>query len=355
MSQLLDLFHGATEASGIIVYKSYLDETGIKSDDPFCIIAGYVGDVREWQKVDDDWKFVLADFGVPYFHALAFYRREDKCANWKASKRVAYINALFDCIRDHEVWLVTSAVEVPIFLSLTEDERRIVTGGEHNGLKWKSMGAPNTPYFVPFQECILQASTHVPRGEVLYPIMSKQDQYEMKALELYDMILNTNPPLKCRPKLAEEMLFSNPKAARPLQAADLAAYWSGKVMRYLARNGKDSWDRFPHRVELRRLFERVRDYRQLKLFNFEGLMLSLQFVNRHIKTSFPTLDQLLPSLSPAERKRVLAVMWKVTMQGFLDQWQPSGREDHGRIDNVLFDRSEPLPLRWIKRLSQPEA
>src|SRR5579872_308848 len=227
IAQIAEVVHGATESSIFVPFKSYLDETGIQSQDPYCVIAGYVGNIAEWKNVEHDWRFVIDEFKVPYFHALEFYGDDEKYKDWKSGKRSAFINALFDCIRDHEVWLVTSAVDVPAFRLLTEDERRYVTGGMHNGIKWKKMGAPNKPYFVPFHECVLQAAKYVPEHDLLYPIMSRQDQYEMKALELYDMMLDSDPALKCRPKLADDMIFSNPKCVPQLQAADLAAYWSG--------------------------------------------------------------------------------------------------------------------------------
>jgi hypothetical protein len=313
------------------VFKAYLDETGIQRHDPYCIIAGYVGEVCEWKKVGWDWKFVLDAFKVPYFHALEFYGDDEKklYRGWKPGKRAAFLNALFDCLRDHKVWLISSAVDVRAFWSFTEDERRYVTGGVHNGMKWKSSGAPTKPYFLPFHEAVIQSCSHTPEDDKVWTIMSRQEQYRMKALELYDMMLASEPAMQCRPKLGDDMVFSDPKAVYELQAADLAAYWSGKAMRYIAKAGTRSLARFPNRVEMARLFERMRDWSDLKLFNFEGLMLLLQGSNRYIKTSFPTLDQTLPSVPLARRREILSDMRRVNFRKFSDQWQPSPQGDHG--------------------------
>jgi hypothetical protein len=337
------------------VLKAYLDETGVDGDAPYCVITGYVGDKLEWEKVDRDWKYVLEEFKVPYFHALEFYGEDEKYENWKEGKRSAFIKALFDCTKNHGVWLVSCAVDSREFRGLTEDERRMVTGGVHNGMKWKSHGAPTKPYFVPLQECIIQAASHVPDNDKVWPVMSRHEKYKAKALEIYNMMLDAVPPMKCRPKLGDEMLFSDPKTCHPLQAADLAAYWTGKAMRYRARTGTKSLAQFPNRVEIKQVFARMRSWNDLKLFDWQGLLTVLQFCNRYIKTSFPTRDQRWPSLPVEERKRVLSVMRKADLRKFLDQWQSTAQERHGRNESVLGGHSEPSLLRWIERLSPPKS
>jgi hypothetical protein len=306
-----------------------MDETGLQRHDPYCVIAGYVGDVREWDTVERKWKFVLEDFKVAYFHSLEFYGNDEKklYVGWKPSKRLAFQNALIDCLRDSKVWLISSAVDVQVFMSLTEDERRYLTGGLHNGFKWKKQGAPNKPYFVPFHETVIQAASHTPVGEKVLPIMSWQEQYEPKALELYRMMLDSDPPMQCRPKLGEDMAYSDHKSVRPLQAADLAAYWSGKAMRHMAKMGTRNLKTFRHRVEMKRLFERMKSWNDLKLFNFQGLMMLMQVSNRFIKTSFPTLDQATPLLPACQRKEILSIMRKVNFREFVHRWKPDSSTD----------------------------
>ncbi|MGD0973745.1 MAG: DUF3800 domain-containing protein [Candidatus Korobacteraceae bacterium] len=329
------------------IFKSHMDETGIQWDDPYCTIAGHVGRCQEWERLEHDWRFVLAEFKVEYFHSLEFYGSDEKYKNWKPGKRKAFIKNLFDCLQHRDLRLVGSSIDVKLFRSLTEDERHYITGGHHNGMKWTSPGAPSKPYFVPFHNCIVQLVKHVPNGDLLYPVMSRQDQYKMKALELYDLMLKSDPPMNCRPKLAEDMVFSDPKKVPELQAADLVTYWLGRFMTYRAKSGDTRGINFPHRVELRRVFERLANWDDLKLFDFQGLMAVLTGVNRYIKTSILTRDQLLPSLPVAERKRILGVMRKASLCRFLDHWQPIAQGDHDRNEIAPFGYSEPVLLRWI--------
>lgn len=212
---------------------------------------------------------------------------------------------------------------------MTEDERRYLTGAVHTGMKWRTHGAPTKPYFLPFQHCLIQGADLVPDDGLVYPVMSRQDQYEMKALELYEAMLNSDPPMRCRNKLAEDMVFSDPKKVPGLQAADLAAYWFGQSRTYVVKTGDRLHRDYPNMLEMAMLLKNARDSDDLKLFNFQGLMLVMYGANRYIKTSFPTRDQLLPSLPVEKRREVLGVMRKANFRPFLTRWRPDALEGHG--------------------------
>jgi hypothetical protein len=360
---LLRVLHGATESLGFLMlkaYKSYMDETGIQRGDRYCSIAGYIMTASEWDDFGRDWRFVLGEYmrDVPeekrYFHALEFYGGDKKYKNWTSGKRNSFIKALFGVIHDLNPALFASSVDSECFFSLTEDERRYLTGGIHNGMKWKKHGAPTKPYYLPFTHCIVQSTDLVPDDAMIFPVMSRQDQYEMHALEIYEGMLSSDPPMKCREKLADDMIFSDPKMVPGLQAADLAAYWFGKSMTYVVKTGDRLHKHYPNMVEMTMLLHNVRDSDDLKLFNFQGLMLVMFGANRYIKTSFPTLDQLLPSLPVEERKKILSVMRKADLRKFLDQWKPTPQANHGQSETALDGHSEPTLLRWIRRLSPLE-
>jgi hypothetical protein len=347
------IVHGDSGRGGFDMFKFYADETGIQFNDRYCTIAGYVGNVAQWEGVEHDWKFVLEEFKIPYFHALEFYGSDRKYRSWSKGKRNAFINLLMDCLRDHEIRVLGSSVDVQVFNSLTLDERHYLTGGFHNGMKWKYQGSPSKAYFLPFHNVLQQSTKYVADGSFMYPVMSRQDQYEMKALELYERMLDGYPAPKCRAKWADDMIFSDPKRVVQLQAADMAAYWLGKFMRYLAATGDKTAKDFPNKYEFLRVMERLQSDSDFKLFDFQGLMLLLQGSNRYIKTSFPGLDQSLPSLPVEERKRILSVMRKADLRKFGDQWRPTGQAVHAQTETAPADHSVPVLLRWLKSPSQP--
>ncbi|HYM78420.1 MAG TPA: DUF3800 domain-containing protein [Candidatus Dormibacteraeota bacterium] len=324
ISEIYDVVHGATPKSGFMVFKSYMDEAGIDARSPYCSIAGYIAPKDEWEQFERDWRFILKEYmrDLPeserYFHSVEFYENYPKYRSWKKGKRESFINALFRAINDRHVALFLSSVDQRIFFQFTEDERRYLTGGIHNGFKWASHGAPTKPYFLPFQFCMIQGANFVKDDDKIFPIMSRQEQYRMKALELYEQMLNTDPPMKCRHKLADDMVFSDPKKTPPLQAADLAVYWFAQLNTWQALTGNRLSDGFPRHLELQKIVKNAMRLDDLKKFDFCGLMLGLQGCNRYIKTSWVTRDQLLPSLPIEKRKEILQVMRKVNLRRFLD-------------------------------------
>lgn len=318
-----------------MVFRSYMDEAGIQTSDPYCSIAGYVAPIDEWNKFERDWRFILDDYMVNileldrYFHALEFYGNHKKYRTWSSAKRKSCEAALFRAINDRELALFMSTIDSAVFFSMTVDERRYLTGGQHNGIKWKHHGAPSKPYFLPFQFCMIQSANFIRDGDKVFPVMSWQEQYKMKAVELYKLMLNTEPPLQCRDKLADEVVFSNPKKVAALQASDLAVYWFGQFNNWKKRTQSVFSEGYPDRVQLMRLMNNVRSFYDLKLFDFKGIMISLGGCNRYVKTSFPTLDQQLDSVPVRQRLEILSSMRKVNFRKFLDQWRPGVLKDHG--------------------------
>lgn len=328
IGQISQVVHGATESSRFMIFKSYMDESGIQADDPYCTIAGYLAPVNEWVEFERQWRFVLGEYmrGIPeqlrYFHALEFYGDDDKYWGWKRGKRESFENALFTIINECKLALFSCSIDSRVFFSLTDDERHYLTGGQHNGVRWKKYGAHKSPYFLPFHFCMIQSASFVQNGDKVFPVMSRQDQYRMKALELYELMLNTDPAMQCRDKLADDVVFSDPKKAMPLQAADLAVYWLGQFNSWRAKTGNRKSDGYPDRVHVMKLGANIRSLGDLKMFDFQGLMLTLQGCNRYIKTSFPTLDQQLPSVPVRQRLEILSEMRKVNFRKFSDQWKP---------------------------------
>jgi hypothetical protein len=317
-----------------------MDETGVQGA-RYCTVGGFIASTDDWDGFERRWKAVLADYlsHVPeehrYFHALEFYGDRDKhdkigkYKDWDENHERKFVGRLFKAMNDFPLRLFSCTVDTVVFRLLTEDERQWLTGGEHNGMKWKKHGAPTKPYFVPFMDCVVKSAMLTPKGSKVYPVMSRQDQYRMKALELYDLALNSNPAMQFRPQLGDDLVFSDPKKVAALQVADLAVYWIGKQATYIARSSDRKLVHFRHKYEMRRIYQNARSRHDFPVYDFNGLMLALCGANRHIKTSYPTLDQQLPSLPIERRREVLSVMRKVDFRPFLDQWKPSGREDHG--------------------------
>src|SRR3972149_6354915 len=56
---------------------AYADESGIEGDSLYCIVAGFVGSPRWWDKFNADWRAIInaAPDDVEEFHAKDFFER----------------------------------------------------------------------------------------------------------------------------------------------------------------------------------------------------------------------------------------------------------------------------------------
>jgi len=268
------------------MFKSYMDESGIHDGAPICVVAGYIGGVAEWEQFELDWKAALDEYNVCQFHSKEFYgSRDPKYSDWTHDKRDAFLNRLFDAISQRDVCLAGAAVDVPLFHSMNEHERRYVTGGIYKG-RWVKPGAPSKPYFLPFQHCINIGGHRTPPGETLHPVMSEQRQYQMNALDLYRRTREL--PLPFKDRLAERMVFRSPKSVVELQAADLAAYHTYQYAKLRQEGGLAGVT-----GGYMRLLERMCDKHDVVLFNREGLALLLDGMTgtlAKLRTSFLTPD-----------------------------------------------------------------
>ena len=276
-----------------------MDESGIHDDARVCVVAGYVGPIEEWAGFRQDWNGTLDKYKVKRecgFHARLFFRRHlsgkpqhEHYRHLSAEDAENFLGALVGAITGSNLRLIGSAVDVPLFRSLTEDERRYLTGGLHNGRKWTRQGAPTKPYYLPFSHGVIRAGSRTPKSQKVRIVMSRQAQYEMNALELYDLMLaHRKPRLKVGNRLARKMQFSGPVEVVELQAADLICW----ALHNAATQGLVSGKRISPTPLLRKLLVNLKDKRDLQFFNFEGIMLVLQVLAPHLDSSFPTLDQL---------------------------------------------------------------
>jgi hypothetical protein len=59
-----------------MILTACLDESGTHADSPISVMAGYVGTVAQWKRVEADWAaLVLTQARVRQFHAVDLFRR----------------------------------------------------------------------------------------------------------------------------------------------------------------------------------------------------------------------------------------------------------------------------------------
>jgi hypothetical protein len=153
--------------STISTLTAYFDESGIHGDSTHCIVAGFVGSDREWNKFEARWQ--KASEGV-VFHGNEFLSRKPgggrtkTYKGWTNQKAKDYLTGLVKAITSTRVTPVDAVVDVEAFMAFPEKERKYLTGAvyKHDRGKFITTGVPGKPYFLALMHCVI-AATHCVR------------------------------------------------------------------------------------------------------------------------------------------------------------------------------------------------
>jgi len=235
--------------------KAYFDESGIHDKAQICVVAGFVLEESRADLLGSIWKYEVLDrFTLPYFHAKEFANRSGPFRGWSDAMAQTFTTRAMAGIRramlDYE-WppvLIGAAIRRRDFFSLSQDDRRWLTGGtfvasstDGRARKWKRQGAPTKPYFLAFQQAVLDAAKyerHMPlstayrrrelfsekeprNAKLVHYVFDRQDDYEATAKAVFNAMRQM--PLSVKGRLGE-VVFSSKLKVRPLQVADFIAY-----------------------------------------------------------------------------------------------------------------------------------
>jgi hypothetical protein len=235
----------------VLEHKSYIDDSGVQ-DPKVCGLAGFVGTTLQMDRLDTRWKVILNKFEVPPdkgFHSDQFFHHQGCFKGWNTDKWEAFLNQLLDAIHASRVICIGGLVDVAYFTSLSEDERRWITGG-FRGRQWDSEGSPSNPYFAAFHIAITGVAKNVPMGDKVTLVFDRQTQYENKARMTYNDMLAFDIP-EVSAKLSDDLIFSARLSAVVLQAADLMVYQSYQhTLKRIASGGNE----VPPNYVLKKLF-----------------------------------------------------------------------------------------------------
>jgi hypothetical protein len=285
---------------------AFMDESGIHEGAHVCVIAGYWGSVKKWNKFEPRWKQILKDaheLTLTEFHGSRFWgsdgQRKGVFASWSDEMANKFINDLLACIVDTKVFPTAAVLVRDEFAKLNRDERMFLTGGrlEKNTLQWVTQGAPNKVYFLPFQFAIINPAINCMAGLRVHYVFDLNKQFKKHALDLYATMKN-DPDLKCRHRLGA-LDFEVSEAAVGLQAADLLAHQIYQYSKIRIRQGATTLKDLP--PILRTLLTHVRDTYDLPFFDAEGLNVALHNMPKHMRSP----DWKPVTLKPQWARRII--------------------------------------------------
>jgi hypothetical protein len=200
------------------MFTAYFDESSTHAGSPLIVIAGGASDDVQWSFLEAEWKGLLEEFKVPYFHMRKFAHSIGPFATWKGdeNRRRHFIERLVGILRRR--------VTVTIGLALLLDAYREVVTPE----KVAEFG---TPYALCGTLCVMLAGEWAQQRKHNEPIRFVFESGAREAAEL-QRGFNTNRAVEAVQKQYRmgAFEFAGKKDLGALQAADFIAWELAKTM-----------------------------------------------------------------------------------------------------------------------------
>jgi hypothetical protein len=222
---------------------AYLDESGIHDGASVCVIAGFFGGRSQWKKFEALWRKTLAAFNVPLeeFHAKDVIKRNGFFRGWSDDLHSTFLGKLSTAITTFKIHPVSVGVVVADFNECSLPQRRFLTGARLVKGKLVMSGAPNKPYFCPFQECVFKVLEYTPVGGKAHFFFGlDRTFYEYAAAFMKG--LQTDGYTEQHARIGPSA-YPLAKETPELQAADFFAYLTYVDM--MERLSKNTWKQRP--------------------------------------------------------------------------------------------------------------
>jgi hypothetical protein len=99
-------------------YNAYFDATATPGADSEAIVAGYVSTVEAWANWEVEWKLILAEFDVPYFHFKDFNscKRAYSAPKWRSNAyRARFLSKLIGATNAWAIASIGGAIRQSVF------------------------------------------------------------------------------------------------------------------------------------------------------------------------------------------------------------------------------------------------
>jgi hypothetical protein len=214
----------ADQDGWVIVFRVYMDESGVHDDSPVITVAAYIGRPKDWRNWTKRWN--IAKRPIKVFHAADAQNLHGEFEGWSEPERDELVKRLLPVIVD--------ANFPGIVIGIHMDEFRKAMAG-HPDL----LAIFGTPYGACFQWLVqslmfLQAGT---RNRERIAFAHENNDYQKEALDGFNFVKQHNNPHG----VTVGIMFGDKASYTPLQAADILAYEGNKRMRDPERPERRPW------------------------------------------------------------------------------------------------------------------
>lgn len=207
-----------------MILTAYFDESGTHGPDAkVMVLAGYVGDARQWRKYEKRVTKLFARCGVDIFHTIDVRRSDKDFEGWSVDRKIEFLDAFQHIANEtleHGFAAVLSYEDYDYYRRLPWPK----------GTRWDSM------YGILFRACLAAAVDNTllvdrwatgkePRLKV---VLESGAQNAGDAVRLYDFFRSK---FATAPGALAGLTFANKRDCLPLAIADLFAYtgWRHEV------------------------------------------------------------------------------------------------------------------------------
>jgi hypothetical protein len=225
-TSIVDFLSLGTSPGGVLIMPSVIlhavfDESGKFQDHDAISLCGWINNLAGWDTFALRWKRVLNQFDMKELHTTEFMglygQYSELGGKWgeeRDQKKFEALSMFVEVIRDYVERGLGAAIDSKHFRSMPQQDRKII-------------GAD--PYFIAFQEILLQAVNHAQFysqrtgiEDVAVGLVFDQDErQEIECIKIFNEIKKIRPEVR---KTFTGICFADRRTYEPLQAADLIAY-----------------------------------------------------------------------------------------------------------------------------------
>lgn len=113
------------------MFTAYFDESGTHSNSPVTVVAGYIATNEQWSEFEREWKEVMQNAGIPFFHMSKFESRQGEYKNWNSDKRIRIQERLIGIIKRRVRIGFASAIRLSDYSEVMDGRDRILYGSPY--------------------------------------------------------------------------------------------------------------------------------------------------------------------------------------------------------------------------------
>jgi hypothetical protein len=200
-------------------FTAYFDESGTHAGSPVSVMAGFVGDARQWRKFEKRAAKLFRRFRVDVFHTIDVRRTDKDFDGWTVDRKIEFLDEFQHIINDTLQSGVSSVIR-------DADYQYYVN------LRWPKKTRHDSKYAIMFRGClsqIIDSVGNIPNQKEprLHIVLEDGHTNAQDAVRIYNWAQGRIGQSRALAGLT----FSNKSDCLPLAAADLFAYsaWGSEV------------------------------------------------------------------------------------------------------------------------------